>query len=162
MISIWFKIPIQNAVYRSTCWCKSVISQMHVSRWAELTRACNLRWWGRTQHLATWSTNLAGDMPKGNKGICVSRGSEYNNKPVVYKSLPSRYRWVIAFIFPTIYPLWRLPDQVWVHAFGAVLGSPFVLAFVWSPSSLPFPLAHCELQRMRVQEHTVSTVQELS
>lgn len=77
MISIWFKIPIQNAVYRSTCWCKSVISQMHVSRWAELTRACNLRWWGRTQHLATWSTNLAGDMPKGNKGICVSRGSEY-------------------------------------------------------------------------------------
>lgn len=82
----------------------------------------------------------------------------------VYKSLPSRYRWVIAFIFPTIYPLWRLPDQVWVHAFGAVLGSPFALAFVWSPSSLPFPLAHCELQRMRgwVQEHTVSTVQELS
>lgn len=128
---------------------------MHVSRWAELTGACNLRWWGRAPHLAMWSTNLAGDMPKGDWGICVSWGCEHNNKPVVSKSLPSRHRWVIAFIFATVYPLWRLPDQVWVHAFGAVLDSPFALAFAWSPSSLPFPLAHCELQRMRgwAQEH---------
>lgn len=154
MISIWFKT---TSISKMLCiiWCSdsnplwNLSLQMHVSRWAELTRACNLRWWGCAQHLATWSTNLAEDLLKGNKGICVSWGPKYNNKPVVYKSMPSHYRWVIAFIFPTIYPLWRLPDQVWVHAFWAVLDSPFVLAFVWSPASLPFPLAHCELQRMR-------------
>lgn len=147
---VWFfNLPIPNAANRSTCDSNPPSLQMHVSRWAELTGACNLRWWGRAPHLAMWSANLAGDMPKGDWGICVSWGYEHNNKPVVYKSLPSRRRWVIAFLFATVYPLRRLPDQVWVHASGAVLDSPFALAFAWFPSSLPFPLAHCELQRMR-------------
>lgn len=111
MFSIWFKTT--TSLSKMMCSIQSTDSnplwnlslQMHVSRWAEPTTACNLRWWGHAQHLATWSTNLAGDVLKGDKGICVSRGSEYNNKPVVYKSLPSRYTWVIAFLSNNLPPL---------------------------------------------------------
>lgn len=55
------------------------------------------------------------------------------------------------FVYPgqLFTPSKCLKDQVWVCTFGAILDSPFVLAFVLSPSSPPFPLVHCELQRTK-------------
>lgn len=74
----------------------------------------------------------------------------YNNRPVAGKthfSLQMSHCHSVCLFWTTIYPLQMLKFKVWVRTFGTILDSPFVLAFVLSPSSPPFPLAHCELPR---------------
>lgn len=106
----------------------------------------NTSLWGRKIWQPTcWRT-------KGNKDIDISWGGpeNYNNRPVAGKthfSLQMSHCHSVCLFWTTIYPLQMLKFKVWVRTFGTILDSPFVLAFVLSPSSPPFPLAHCELPR---------------
>lgn len=107
---------------------------------------------------------LKGQKQQGHRRpLGPARELQYNkqawNRLDSYFSLRMTHCHSVCLPRPTIYPLQMLTDPVWVCTFGAILDSPFVLASVLSPSSPPFPLAHCELQRnentsvIRAQAH---------
>lgn len=148
--------PVYNEAFNANTACEC-------SFWAclQVRRKCYslIESDGNILNTSLWGQRQLGSQhaegAKGQRGHpCLLGGGAWERPCNKLHSSPQR-RWVTVTVFvfapwPTISPPPRaFKIRAWICTFPAILDSPSALASVLSPSSPPFPLAHCELQRTK-------------
>lgn len=127
---------VSNPVYNKA----SAVKMICIGASLQVSGRCNIviKSAGKhAQHLPVGVRGFGSKRAKGPRttrtfvspGDLICYNNNNNNGPVTYKTLTSHCH-SVCLSHPAIYPQRTFADQAWVCTFGAILDSPFVLAFV--------------------------------